>query len=59
MLFVHHFPRSIRENWPTQRQIPVEYGLKCYFLLTVRLTFRKTGEVKPRSEGSTVLNFPE
>ena len=28
MLFVHHFPRWLRENWPTQRQIPVEYGLK-------------------------------
>ena len=27
MLFVHHFPRWLRENWPTQRQIPVEYGL--------------------------------
>ena len=30
MLFVHHFPRWLRENWPTQTQFPVEYGLKSY-----------------------------
>ena len=28
MLFVPHFPRWLRENWATQMQIPVEYGLK-------------------------------
>ena len=27
MLFVHHFPRWLRENWPTQTQFRVEYGL--------------------------------
>ena len=29
MLFVHHFLRWLSENWPTQRQITVEYGLKA------------------------------
>ena len=27
MLFVHHFSRWLGENWPTQRQFSVEYGL--------------------------------
>ena len=34
MLFLHHFPRWLRENSPTQRQFSVEYGLNAKICVT-------------------------
>ena len=42
MLFVHHFLHWLSKNWPTQRQIPVEYGLKLHSkVLSKRLNKEK------------------
>ena len=56
MLFVQLFPRWQRENQPTQRQIPVEYGLKALKFNCIYFSENKLFEGMPFFKGMHMKN---
>ena len=41
MLFVHHFPHWLRENWPRQTRFLVEYGLYLLNMILCKVYYQK------------------